>query len=296
MQKLGKYLLSDNQKAALVALLFAIVPFVGGILAAVVVGLITLRKGYKAGLFVLAFVALPAVSLLILRRFEYYLFDILLLRCVLVWLFAILLRRTRSWALTLEIFVLFGIVTVIAIHFFMPDIKQKWIELMTQYFKEYDWAAVFRLSSAQVTAGIAELAPIGTGMAVSILLVGAFFQLILARWWETSLFSPGSLRRELVKIRANRIMTIFLLLASIGLYWRFGWLIDFYPLLLLPFIVSGLSLLHKFGARKKEWIFLVIAVYLALILLTFIILIALALLGLVDSWYDFRKRHALVQS
>src|SRR3989338_1978895 len=95
MKKLGKYLLTDNRRAAVTALLCAVVPLIGGILAAVIVGLITLRKGYKAGL-------------LVLHRFDYNLFDMLLLRCVLVWMFAVMLRRTHSWALTLELFVFLG--------------------------------------------------------------------------------------------------------------------------------------------------------------------------------------------
>ena len=296
MQKLGKYLLTDNRRAAVTALLCAVVPLIGGILAAVIVGLITLRKGYKAGLFVLAFVALPAISLLVLHRFDYNLFDMLLLRCVLVWMFAVMLRRTHSWALTLELFVFLGALVVVGIHLFIPDIAKIWVQLMSYYFKEYDWATVFRLTPNQVTHGIAELAPIGTGVAVTVLLVGAFFQLILARWWEAALFYPGSLRQELVQIRVNRIMTIVVVLASVGLYWQPAWLIDFYPLLILPFVVSGFSLLHKVGSSKKEWIFLVVAVYLALILLTFIVLLVLALLGLMDSWYNFRKRYPRLQT
>ena len=70
MRKLGGYLLANNRRAAILAFVCALLPLIGlpgDLLTAILVGFITLRKGAKAGLFLLAFVALPTISFLVAR-------------------------------------------------------------------------------------------------------------------------------------------------------------------------------------------------------------------------------------
>ncbi|OGO95158.1 MAG: hypothetical protein A3F41_03860 [Coxiella sp. RIFCSPHIGHO2_12_FULL_44_14] len=296
MYKLGQYLLADNRRAAIIAVLCLLLPLVGGFLAAVIVGLVTLNKGSRAGLLLLAFVALPVVSLLVLRRFgmESALFGFLFLRCALIWGMASILRRTRSWALTVEWFVLLGALVIVGIHLGIPQIKSLWVQWLTHYVKEYDWMTISRWSSVGVSS-LQAWAPFLTGLATFGLLLGTLVQLVLARWWQTLLFSPGLVRQEMTQIRVNGILSIILVIASVGLYWQPGWLMDVYPVLILPFMLAGLSLLHRLAAVKKECGFLVVGAYVALVLLAVIAVGVLSIVGWIDSWYNFRKRHALLQ-
>jgi uncharacterized protein YybS (DUF2232 family) len=62
------------------------------------------------------------------------------------------------------------------------------------------------------------------------------------------------------------------------------------PVILLPFIVAGLSLLHAMMANKKGANALLAGTYCLLFLLFPYVAGLLALLGFADSCYDFRRR------
>jgi hypothetical protein len=296
MRKFGLYILAENRRAAIVALICALLPLVGipiGFFAAVVVGLVTLRKGVKAGLMILAFAILPAICFLIANRADFfYGYYILIAQCILVWLFAIVLQKTLSWRLMLEIATLIGILAVIGVHIFIPHVSEMWINLYQQHMETFPWATVFRGSAAKTNEIIQHASTIATG---AVALVGLFFvfvELLLARWWETAIYSPGALKTEFDRIRIDRIAAGILLVATVGLYWKSTWLIDVYPVLLLPFIIGGLSIMHKIASKRKELIVLIIAIYLALFLVPFFAVVLLALIGFIDSWIAFRKRLA----
>ncbi len=294
MKKLGEYLLANNMRAAIVAFLCTLLPLIalpGGFIAAIIVGLVTIRKGSKAGLFVLAFVALPAISLLVLRQFEYGLFDILLARCILVWIFALILRRWNSWTLVLEIMAVVGVVAVIIVHLFVPDIKQIWTTALTHYYKEFALSGLLQLTPEKTASFINHVVPFATGSAAFLLFFGIFVQLLLARWWQSVIFLPGSFQQEFITIRVDRIAAVILIAATVGICWQPSWLIDLYPVLLLPFMVAGLSIVHRITANRKEMIFLVATMYIALVILNFIVIALLALVGLIDSWANFRKQQ-----
>ncbi|MFW0089267.1 MAG: hypothetical protein AB8Y91_01760, partial [Coxiella endosymbiont of Haemaphysalis japonica] len=118
--------------------------------------------------------------------------------------------------------------------------------------------------------------------------------MILARWWQTTLFSPGRLKLEFNRIRISQVSAGLLIIASIALIWQPSWLVDIYPMLLFPFMVGGLSILHQLVMNRREIALIVVMVYIALLLLTFFTVIVLAIVGFIDSFYDFRKRYALI--
>lgn len=296
MRKFGLYILAENRRAAMVALICALLPLIGiptGFIATIIVGLVTLRKGIKAGLMVLAFAILPAICFLIADRHGFfYGYYILVAQCLLIWLFAMVLRLTLSWRLMLEIATAIGVLGVILVHAFIPQVADLWINLYQQHMDSLRWATMFHGSMDKTNEIIQHASLIATG---ALALVGLFFvfvELLLARWWETAIYSPGALKTEFDRIRIDRIAAGILLIATIGLYWKSTWLIDVYPVLLLPFIIGGLSILHKIASKRKELIVLMVIIYLALFLVPFFAVILLALVGFIDSWIAFRKRLA----
>ncbi len=90
MKNFGKYLLADNLRAAIAALACALLAFIlpTGFIAVVVAGLVTLQKGYKSGLMVLAFVLLPVIAFLVTHHMDFfYRFGLLLIQCGLIFIF-----------------------------------------------------------------------------------------------------------------------------------------------------------------------------------------------------------------
>ncbi|WP_040933392.1 hypothetical protein [Coxiella burnetii] len=299
MKNFGKYLLADNLRAAIAALACALLAFIlpTGFIAVVIAGLVTLQKGYKSGLMVLAFVLLPVIAFLVTHHMDFfYRFGLLLIQCGLIFIFALILRHTGSWQWVVKPAAMLGILAVGTVHIIFPDIKQTWAQLITHYLKTNDWTSTFRLGAGRSAEFVHHLAPIATGGFAFFVLFGMIVLLILARWWQASLSSPGRLQMEFTAIRINPVVAGLLLIASLGLIWQPAWLIDMYPVLLLPFMLAGLSILHRLVMNRKDMILLVLAVYVALLLLTFFTVIILAIIGLIDSFYNFRKRYPLLQS
>ncbi len=293
MRKIGEFLLANDRNAIIVAFTLTLLPMIhlpGGFFAAIVVGFITLRKGAKPGLFVLFWVALPALALLYLKRFG--VFDILLLRCIVVWLMALILRTYSSWRLGLEVVTLIAVVAVLLAHMISPDIHIFWQTFITDYLKDVTKAASWKLSPAETKSFIAELAPIATGIYASIILLGTFVQLVLARWWESVMFTPGRLREEFVTIRMGQAAAIVVIILFAGIAFKVPVAKDVAPVLLMPFMIAGLSLLHYYYRQYKFLMVPVVMVYMGLLLLPFAVVLGLALFGYIDAWVDFRKRSS----
>lgn len=293
MKSFGKYLLADNIRAAIAALICSLLAFLlpVGFIATLILGLVTLKKGYKSGLAVLAFVLLPAIALLVTHHFVFfYQFDLLLIQCALVFVFAVILRHTGSWQWVLEVCAVIGVLSVLIAHMMFPNIRQVWIGLIHSYLQTNGWALTFHLGANRSAELADHLSAIATGGFAFFVLFGMIVLLILARWWQTTLFSPGLLQIEFTEIRISQVGAGLLIIASIGLIWQPSWLVDLYPMLLFPFMVGGLSIIHRLVMTRREMTLIIVIVYIALLLLTFFTVIFLAIIGFIDSFYNFRKR------
>lgn len=299
MKSFGKYLLADNIRAAIAALSFSLLAFFlpVGFFTTVILGLVTLQKGYKASLVVLAFVLLPAIALVITRHFSFfYRFDLLLAQCSLVFIFGLILRYATSWQWVLEAASVMGTLVVSMVHLIFPNIRKMWIGLINNYLQFNDWALTFHLGTDRSAEFVQHLVSIATGSFIFFVLFGTIILLISARWWQTALFSPGRLQFEFTKIRISQVSASLLIIASIGLIWQPSWLVDTYPVLLFPFMIEGLSILHWLVMNRKEMVLLMVMIYIAFFLLTFFTVIILAIIGLIDSFYNFRKHYTLLKN
>lgn len=188
MKKIGEFLLEKDTNAIVVAFLCALFPVFGlptGFIAGIIVGLITLQKGARPGLILLAWVALPAIAMLVLRKVGQS--DALLLRCLLVWCFAMLLRQYKKWSFLLVIAIVAGVAFVLLINHFVPNLQQWWTTQLTLFVKQY--IAETHAKLAMTPAEFAKkLAPMATALATFFFLLGLFLQLMVARCWQISLF------------------------------------------------------------------------------------------------------------
>ncbi len=292
MRKIGQFLLANPIYGMAAAMLCALLPLIalpGGFLAGIVVGFVTLCRGYRAGLLVLVGVAIPALLIGILK--QSFLIDLVLVRCGLVWLLASILRHTVSWRLVIEIMTVLGIVAVLGFYLVLGDVSGWWITVLSHYQSLFNAIVSGQLSEAKLGEMIAQMAPIATGLFVGLLLLGTFCQLLVARWWQAALFRPGGLAKEFVEIRSGSILAILLTITVIAALFGAAFAIDLLPVVILPIAVAGLSLVHKWARFNKKIVYLLVIVYLGLIFLPMIMVAILALAGYVDSWYDLRQHY-----
>ena len=288
MRKIAEYALSSRRRAILLALLFAVIPFFGW-LAIALMALVTLRKGMAEGFIVLAWISLPSLVLALNGQSASILYDIVL-GVLIVWVLAGVLRQTASWTFTIQVTVLMGMVIVLVAHGAIHHLDQRWATEINQYMQQINRALALKLTDQEILEGSAKMAQFATGVQVVILLIGNLTNLVFARWVQASLYNPSGLRKELYNIRLD-FKTAFILLVTFVLMWIDIHLAkDCVPVVLLPFSLAGLSLVHSLLAKTKyDWSGLLIFYGLLILFFPYIMLL-LIVATLADIRWDFRAR------
>lgn len=291
MHRFGEWLLAKPIHAAVVALILTLLPLIGlptDFLACIVVAFVTLRLGAKAGAYVLAWVAIPAIALLFLRAVGP--FDMMLVRSIIIWVMALILRRTTSWSNVLYGLAAIGIVAVVGFHLVIQDSAAWWVARITQYLSAI--AKDANIPAAELTEHARLVAQIATGTMALFLMLGVFMQLFIARFLQAAMFNPGGLRREGLNIRVSPVFGIALIALAVLSVMRVAVAIDCVPVLIMPFLVSGFSLLHMCVEQKRIWMIGLFLLYVATVLVPYVALVV-ALVGFLDSGVDIRRRFSL---
>jgi len=276
-----------------------------GVLGILVAALITLRKNVVEG-------ALLTIATIIPYFISFYVsgdkaavsdmtwvaLSIAILSNVLTWVFAVMLRRRTSWSLMLQIAALLGVLVVSVIHLIYPEIADWWAQELIKF------SAATGLKEQAAAASDAQVEIINvtkqyvTGILVAATLFNALLQLAVARWWDAAVFTDaGNLSKELHAISLSPLAGMLFIMALGFSYLGNSVVLDIMPILYLLFSIAGLSLIHYlFGLldRGSSWIWLG-ALYLALIISVLVmrsptLIVLIAVLALVDVWFDMRKR------
>lgn len=293
MQSLGRYLLRKDLYANLLVLLFSLLGVLelpGSFMAGVLVGFITLTKGPRAGLVLLAWALLPAFAQLL--HGHYGLYDLGVLRCALVWVVALLLRHPLgSWGRVLQFLAVTGLLVVLGFHWQVQNPEAWWVARLSPLLTDLRQDFVVALKAEDIDRALHWLAALGTGLMVAATLLGIVLELFLARWWQKSAVPTpaAATAEEMTRIALPQGFSGFLLFIMM-LSWHWAWMRDLLPVLLTPWMVVGLSIFH-FWARHRGKIAGVglFAVYLLLFFIPFLAVFLVAILGVVDSWYDLRQ-------
>jgi hypothetical protein len=247
---------------------------------AAVVGLVTLRRGWYEGLMLVLWAALPAAGWLIMVS-EPAPLMLLLGAGVL----AYVLRMTSSWSLVLGIAVVLGLPTSWLFELTSAGVIDQviafFIEVSEQsgnrpIILEDDRLLLERLLVGLFTAG-----------QLSVMLAA----LMLARWWQSVLYNPGGFGEEFRSLRLLPGLTVALILVMVACYASGNpYLSTWTVVLVVPFLVSSIALVHWTVARKKlgrNWL---VVFYLLMLFFMQFILPVLVIMAVTDSWIDLRRR------
>ncbi len=295
-RSLGLYLTNKRQNVICVALVCALLPFVGlptFWISILLLALITLYKGAKEGFWLLLWVVLPGLAWGVIGDTSQVI-EVIALRAVAVWLLAILLRRTGSWGIVLQCAALIGIVGITSLHLAISDVATWWVQQLTGYWDSI--AVPMHIATDQVQAQqlLQVISQFATGaMTVSLLIIDLVL-LLLARIWQAALFNPGGLAKELLQIRMSYLASAVLLIIAIAAWFGSALALDTLPVVTLPFTLAGLSLIHAQLKYKPQIKIPVLAgLYFALVLFLPYCALLLAFVGFIDSGYDFRSLRSM---
>ena len=290
LKKLGAFILRSRLHASLAALICALLPFIGGWLAAVIVGFVTLRKNFFEGFLIVLWASLPAIawaidgSWLLLMTNGVFGF-------VAVWLLAGIIKKANSWSLTVGVSALIGILAVLAVHLVFGEPHVWWIKQLSAAVSQGSQVLPDTVSADDIQTAIQHVAPFLTGLQVMAVLLFAIVALIGARAVEAAVAGKPHLNKELYFIRIHA-MGVVLLVVMGGLA-AWGPLIfrDFLPVILLPFVLAGFSLVHGMVVLKKMssiWFFGFYGVVFLSIIYYPPLAFSVVVVAVLDSIFNFR--------
>ncbi|HBC57112.1 MAG TPA: hypothetical protein DCZ03_08105, partial [Gammaproteobacteria bacterium] len=245
----------------------------------------TLRKGPKEG--ILNLLLGGALASLFIFQLSGNLFAAIvsvLFGLFPAWLFAVILRETVSLSITIEIAAYLGLIVVVIFHYF-SNLENNIVE----QFKSALQQATHTMENAPALPELADL-PI-LGLFLSGLLMTQLISLFFARYWQAALFNPGGFKREFHQLRMSprfAWIVVGLVVISILPMANLGIFNQLLVVGLAVFFLVGLSLLHYLvGVRQLNTSWLVGAYVLMVVLPHLILLVAV--FGLADSWFNFRR-------
>jgi hypothetical protein len=297
MKSLASFILRGPAQAILVAVLTGVLALILpplSLISGAVVALITLRKGPQAGAVVMlastAFVAAMAWVSLGNGLVGLVFLGVIWLP---LWVLGWVLRETRSLGFTTMVAGLLGVLGILIAYWWIGDISSWWEGVLKTIFKPV-METGGPLEPEALKRAIVNLSRIMTGVAASGLVLNTLLCLYLARGWQAQLFNPGGFRSEFHALRlgyAAAITGVVLVgLSALPLAGLSHLAAEMMIVVLSLFILQGLAVVHAIVAIKKMHIAWLIGLYVVVMFILPQLMVAIALLGLMDTWLDFRRR------
>lgn len=289
----GQALTSNPWLASGVVLLSCLLPQWGVPLAWVgfiILSLFTLQNGYRqAGLPLLA--ALLSVGPYIAHE-QWVMMAHQLSLIVAAYGLAALFVYARSWSLLVEALAAFGVVGILLLHWIFGDVNAWWTAHFNDYFQQIPAEAQLDKQAMQQVAAV--IAQFASGMQWATMMLSMLINFLLARvWWIMLQRQRESVRQECHQVRASWSMVVLAGVASVlGLIFAWPPAIDVLPILVMPFLCAGISLLHARVYPTSHRVPKLIAFYLSLIFLAPYSLFVVGLAGLLDVGLDLRHWQA----
>ena len=248
------------------------------------VGLVSLRKGSQEGVVVLLWAALPLIASYFFDQGTSLLTFISGLSLLMTLITANVLRVTGSWQWTILTSMLTAMMVMFSIALLLSTDVDLLVDRLSTMFAE-----IAQQQSSQVEPFIASR-PLVLGLGALMLAVSTILCLFVSRWWQAMLYNPGGFGEEFRQLRLDvRAAGLSIIAFIVALYlpteYRF-WA----ELMVLPLVLSGLSLMHygvNVAALGKAWL---VFMYVGLVVSGPVIGGLLVGLGLADSLLNLRLR------
>lgn len=264
-------------------------------LASGVIALTTLRMGPGEGAKVVTATLVVFMLLAGLLLGQLWMAGLILLTSWLpVFLTTLALGYTRSLATAILVSSGLGIVAILLLHFLVPDLTSWWAEMIAPFMASVSEQPGWQLGQEETAALTTNLATMMTGLLAAGVSFNAIVGLIIGRAWQSQLFNAGAFGNEFRALRLGSpaaLLTVLLMgltLTSLGDSLRI--LADCLPVMLVAFGIQGLAIVHaivKLRQKSKGWL---VSMYVLLVLMLPQMVMMLATLGVLDQWFNFRKR------
>lgn len=299
MRALARFILSGPMQAVVVVFGFAVLslpfPFLI-IFSGAALGLVTLQLGLSQS------VKVMFISAALIIASTYFLSGSISIGPFYAWLsvivIALLYRNTQSLSLSLQSLTVLGLGSVLILPVIFPDLQSQWQNFMQGALKAVEEDPAFKgmwesakLSPERLEKYLPVIASLMTGFLVSLLLLITAMTIFLARQWQGFQENIRSFREEFIAIRLGKvlaILTVAFLIAALMLKYAILWQLTLVSLSI--FSIQGMAIVHAFFGQFANSIIGFVVIYGLLLIATPQMIVALSALGVIDTFFNFRKR------
>ncbi|MDC9725720.1 MAG: DUF2232 domain-containing protein [Gammaproteobacteria bacterium] len=262
-----------------------------------VISLSTLRMGPKEGakIVVASTVVFTLLAGLLLGQF--YISGLFLLSSWLPILgISLVLGYTRSLALSLLAAGGLGIVLVLVTYLVLPDPALWWQEIIEPFMATFVEQPSWQLDESETQLLLSNLSGMMTGLIAAGFSLNLMLGLLIGRAWQAKLYNPGGFASEFTELKLGKpaaIVTTILMVAAISpLGESLAILQDCLPVILTVFALQGLSVVHAIVRQKQKHTFWLVAIYVLLIVILPQMMVLLAMIGVLEQWFNFRRHSS----
>lgn len=205
-------------------------------------------------------------------------------------LMAYLLRRTVSLNLALLTGAVLALAGVTVAYMVLDDPSHSW-QYMVEQVRAQTEVASGGTDNTRVEEWLATAGTWMTGFSAATQFVVAGLSLLLARAWQARMFNPGGLQQEFHGLRFGLAAgAIGLLIVAASVFLDVELFKNLAIVVLVVFAFQGLAVLHALAAQLMLHPLAVVGLYVFLIVLLPTSIKVFGMLGLVDTWVNFRSR------
>ena len=284
LKRSAEFVLQTRWHAIGFAVLFTLAPLLGWI-GAVIVCVVTLRKGIVEGVIVMLASALLVNLILFILGYPLT----VPLGLLTGFIGGAVLQRTHSWIILIEVMTLLGMAGVLIAHFVVPNLPQFWQQIMMSHFDQIKTATLVPLTVEQAQFITAVMSRIITGIIAALVVISSIANTVVARWVQSLFETDIKVREPLLNLRIDWALVLILAGVIASLFLHFIAALDLIPIISLPFILVGISLVHFFANKSRYAVVALVGFYVFLIVLAHYALGLLMVLALVDRIFDLRR-------
>lgn len=287
LRKQGQLMLKNDMYALFNVSILAMLPY-GGWMAASVVALITLRKGFKKGSMLLA-IAILANFFILNKTLPS---NVAMIESILSYtpcfLAAGILYLTQSWRIVSS--VLFAVVLIVMslLQLLLPDFIMQQYLYIREVLNQLQIGNVFSILNANSnSAEQAIFANYFLGVQAAGVLLSAFISLVFARFIQSVIYYPEGFKSEILSLRGTKMGLLTLLITILAAKQPYFLAINMLPVLLMFFFIAGSSLWAHCITNKSIFIPMLVLSG-VLVFFPHIMLLLITLLGSLDTLFNFR--------
>lgn len=295
---LASFCMKGKLQASLLAATFLVLALIFPLsawLSSAFIALVFLRKGLATGLQV---VLIAGIGACILSWFALGTPQVVILPIVLFWIPVIIvsdvLHRTVTIAHGLLSAGIIGFIVVLGIFsWYNGDPSVIWIQIFDEMKLGAELPGQISIKPADADEFLAMMAKLMTVTFAGMIVISAIISLLLARFWQATLYNPGGFGNEFRALKFGQAPAIAAIIIGIlTMLVPSDLLLALSIIVLFTFMFQGLSIFHYLLLQRsmsKGWLY---GLYILMLILLPQMALLLSTIGVSDAWLDWREKIA----